>query len=172
MSILKVAMLGNPVLRRKASAVKDAGHPDVQRLVDDMLETMKEYNGVGLAGPQVHMPVRVIVVEAVKGAPWTTATALINPGFEPLSQQKGDDWEGCLSIANMRGQVPRFRQIRVSSLDRKGKALTFEATEFLARVIQHEVDHLEGVLFLDRMKDFATLTHMEEWQRFWLKKPV
>lgn len=170
MAILKVAMLGNPVLRKKAAAVKDVGAAEVQRLLDDMIETMKEYQGIGLAGPQVHASQRVCIIEAVKGAPWKEATPLVNPVIEPLSQQKGDDWEGCLSIGNMRGQVPRFRHVGVKALDRKGKPLEFEATEFFARVIQHEVDHLDGVLFVDRMKELLTLTHMDEWQRYWLKK--
>ena len=170
MAILKVAMMGNPVLRRKAAAIKDPLHPDVQRLIDDMLDTMREYAGVGLAGPQVHASQRVVVIEAVRGSGSTAATPLLNPSFEPLSQQKAEDWEGCLSISDMRGMVPRFRHIRVRAQDRKGKPLDFEATEFHARVIQHEVDHLDGVLYLDRMKDFSSLTHMNEWQRYWLKK--
>lgn len=170
MSILKVAMLGNPVLRKKAVSVKDALAPEVQRLLDDMVDTMKEYQGVGLAGPQVHASLRVCIIESVKGAPWTAATPLVNPVIEPLSQQKGDDWEGCLSIGDLRGQVPRFRHIGVKATDRRGKAMEFEATEFFARVIQHEVDHLDGVLYFDRMKDLSTLTHLNEWQRYWLKK--
>lgn len=170
MSILKVAMLGNPVLRKKAAAVKDPLAPDVQRLLDDMVDTMKEYQGVGLAGPQVHAGLRVCIIESVKGSPWTAATPLVNPVIEPLSQQKGDDWEGCLSIGDLRGQVPRFRHIGVKATDRRGKSVEFEATEFFARVIQHEVDHLEGVLYFDRMKDLSTLTHLNEWQRYWLKK--
>jgi peptide deformylase len=170
MSILKVSVMGNPVLRKKTAAVKDVLHPEVQRLADDMIETMKEYAGVGLAAPQVHAGVRVCIIEAVKGAPWAAATPLFNPAVEALSQQKGDDWEGCLSIPGLRGLVPRFRHIGVKAVDRKGKAVEFEATEFFARVIQHEVDHLDGVLFLDRMKDMGTLTFLEEWQRYWLKK--
>lgn len=170
MSILKVAMLGNPVLRKKASAVKDVAGPEMQRLLDDMIETMKEYAGVGLAGPQVHASQRVCIIEAVKGAPWKDATPLVNATFEPLSQQKGDDWEGCLSIGDLRGQVPRFRHIGVRALDRRGKAIEFEATEFVARIIQHELDHLDGVLYFDRMKDLTTLTHLNEWSRYWLKK--
>jgi peptide deformylase len=170
MAILKVAMLGNPVLRKKALSVKDVAAADVQRLLDDMVETMKEYQGIGLAGPQVHASQRVCIIESVKGAPWKEAMPLVNPVIEPLSQQKGDDWEGCLSIGNLRGQVPRFRHIGVKALDRKGKSLEFEATEFFARVIQHEVDHLDGVLYFDRMKELTTLTHMDEWQRYWLKK--
>jgi peptide deformylase len=170
MSILKVAMLGNPVLRKKAAAVKDPLHPDVQRLVDDMIATMTEYQGVGLAGPQVHAASRVIIVEAVKGSGWSGPTALINPVIEPTSQQKAEDWEGCLSIHDMRGMVPRFRSLRVRAIDRRGKEMDFEATEFHARVIQHEVDHLDGVLYLDRMKDFTSLSHMAEWTKYGLKK--
>jgi peptide deformylase len=170
MSILKVAMLGNPVLRKKAASVKDPLNPDFQRFVDDMIDTMKEYQGVGLAGPQVHASSRVIIVDAVKGSGWSGPTALINPVIEPLSQQKGEDWEGCLSINDMRGVVPRWRTIRVKAVDRRGKDMDFEATEFHARVIQHEVDHLDGVLYLDRMRDFSTLTHMSEWSKYGLKK--
>jgi peptide deformylase len=170
MAILKVAMLGNPVLRKKAVAVKDVSAAEAQRLLDDMIDTMKEYQVVGLAGPQVHASLRVCIIEAVKGAPFKEATPLVNPVLEPLTQQKGEDWEGCLSIGDLRGTVPRFRHIGVRALDRRGKPLEFEATEFFARVIQHEVDHLDGVLYLDRMKDLASLTHLNEWSRYWLKK--
>ncbi|MBI2922484.1 MAG: peptide deformylase [Planctomycetes bacterium] len=170
MAILKVAMMGNPVLRRKAAAIKDPLHPDVQRLIDDMIDTMKEYSGVGLAAPQVHTSLRVVIIEAVKGSNATAPTPLLNATFEPLSQQKAEDWEGCLSINDMRGLVPRFRHIGVKATDRKGKPLEFEATEFHARVIQHELDHIDGVLYLDRMKDLSSLTHMAEWQRYGLKK--
>ncbi|MCE9583586.1 MAG: peptide deformylase [Planctomycetes bacterium] len=170
MAILKVAMLGNPVLRKKAAAVKDVAGAETQRLIDDMIDTMKEYSGVGLAAPQVHASHRLCIIEAVKGSPFKEAVALLNPSIEPLSQQKADDWEGCLSIGDLRGTVPRFRHIGVKALDRKGKVVEFEATEFFARVIQHEVDHLEGVLYFDRMKDLTTLTHMNEWSRYWLKK--
>jgi peptide deformylase len=174
MAILKVARMGHPVLRAKARPI-DPGQiatPRVQQLIDDMFETMLEYQGVGLAAPQVHESVRLFVAgfspddddESSRGVP---KMALINPEITPVSADVVEDWEGCLSIPDIRGRVPRSRQIAVRAYDRRGKRIEIKASGFTARVIQHETDHLDGVLFFDRMTSFETLTFLDEFGRYW-----
>jgi peptide deformylase len=181
MSILKVARMGHPVLRARARAVdpSDIRSPRVQKLIDDMLETMREYQGVGLAAPQVHESVRIFVA-GFSPAPGeedddherVPLMALINPEFAPVGDEVVDDWEGCLSIPDLRGRVPRARQIDVQAFDRRGKRTELRARGFTARVIQHEIDHLDGVLFLDRMKSFQSLTFLDEFGRYWTAQTV
>ncbi len=178
MAILKVARMGHPVLRARARPI-DPGAINssrVQQLIDDMFETMHEYQGVGLAAPQVHESVRLFVAgfapeedEAEEGsrAQGVPMMALINPEITPLSQETVEDWEGCLSIPDIRGRVRRTRQILVRAYDRRGKRVEMKAAGFTARVIQHETDHLDGVLFLDRMQSFETLTFLDEFGRYW-----
>jgi peptide deformylase len=174
MAILKVARMGHPVLRAKARAI-DPGQiatPRVQQLIDDMFETMLEYQGVGLAAPQVHESLRLFVAgfspdeddEPARGVP---KMALINPEITPVGDEVVEDWEGCLSIPDIRGRVPRSRQISVRAYDRRGKRIEIKASGFTARVIQHETDHLDGVLFFDRMRSFQTLTFLDEFGRYW-----
>lgn len=172
MAILKIANLGNPVLRIPAEPVKNIQAPEIQRLIDDMIETMREYHGVGLAAPQVHRSLQIVTIEGEqeKDAPQSvpaSPTILINPRFLPTSDRTAEDWEGCLSIPNLRGKVPRYSEIEVQAHDRRGKLLTLKASEFFARVIQHEYDHLIGTVFLDRMKSLETLTFLEEYGRYW-----
>lgn len=171
MSILKVARMGHPVLRRKARAVSpgEIATPAFQRLVDDMIDTMREYSGVGLAGPQVHEGLRLFVAalgaeEEDEGE--SDALVLVNPEIRPLGNEV-EDWEGCLSIPDLRGRVPRADAIEVRALGRDGRPAEFGATGFSARVIQHETDHLDGVLFLDRMRSFESLCFLEEYSRYW-----
>lgn len=174
MSILKIARMGHPVLRQKAAPVPvgDIGSPEIRRLIDDMVETMREYSGVGLAAPQVHVPRQVIVVAADReGGGGAPPTVLVNPQITLASRKTEEDWEGCLSIPDIRGRVPRSTEIKVRAHDRAGKEVALSAKGFFARVIQHEVDHLQGVLFPDRMMDFSTLTFMEECARYWMKEP-
>jgi peptide deformylase len=175
MAILKVARLGHPVLRQQALPVSIAEirSPDIQRLIDDMVETMREYNGAGLAAPQVHVLKQICVVE-VNGnprypeAPSIPLTILINPVVTALTEEVEEGWEGCLSVPDMRGMVPRFTSVRLEAYDREGQRIEGELKEFFARVVQHETDHLHGMIYLDRMRDFATLTHLAEWNRYWL----
>ncbi len=169
--------MGHPVLRTRARAI-DVGEvksPRIQQLIDDMFETMTEYQGVGLAAPQVHEGVRLFVAgfapapgddedDEMERVP---LMALINPEIMPVGEESVEDWEGCLSIPDIRGKVPRARQIVVRALDRRGKRIELRASNFTARVIQHETDHLDGVLFFDRMKSFETLTFMDEFGRYW-----
>ncbi|MCS6927736.1 MAG: peptide deformylase [Candidatus Binatia bacterium] len=176
MAILKVCRLGHPVLRRIAEPVPldTIPTPAFQQFIDDMIETMHEYDGVGLAAPQVHVAQQVAVLEVAKHprypeAPAVPLTVLINPRVTILSEDTVDGWEGCLSIPDLRGVVPRYRELRVEALDRHGNPLSFVATDFHARVIQHEYDHLQGKVYMDRMPSLATLTHLLEWQRYWVK---
>ncbi len=175
MAILKVARLGHPVLRKVAAPipVKEIRSSEVQRLIDDMVESMREYNGAGLAANQVHVPRQVCVIE-VNGnprypdAPSIPLTILINPVVTPLTAEMEEDWEGCLSVPDMRGVVPRYTAVRLEAYDRAGAKVDVVAKEFFARVIQHETDHLAGIVYVDRMKNLSTLTHLAEWHKYWL----
>jgi peptide deformylase len=176
MAILKVSRLGHPVLRRVAESVSQETIAKLafQQFIDDMIETMHEYDGVGLAAPQVHVSQQVAVLEVEKhprypDAPSVPLTVLINPRVTVIANETVDGWEGCLSIPDLRGVVPRYRELRVEALDRHGQPLDFIAKEFHARVIQHEYDHLQGKVYMDRMSSLETLTHLSEWQRYWLK---
>jgi peptide deformylase len=171
MSILKVARMGHPVLRAKTAPIEksDIKSPVVQKLIDDMIETMIEYHGVGLAAPQVHEGVRLFVAALDNGdEEERTPLALINPEITPIGSDQVEDWEGCLSIPDIRGRVPRAREIRVRAFDRNGDRIELRAANFSARVIQHETDHLDGILFFDRMKTFDTLTFLDEYSRYWV----
>jgi peptide deformylase len=227
MSILKVARLGHPVLRERARKVDrtEITTPAFQKLIDDMLESMDEYDGIGLAAPQVHESVRLVLVgihekredgdeenggarrgteghgEARKGtgearerrgegpegheeagdgerAGDTDADgnervlsvyALINPEVTPIGREKGEDWEGCLSLPGLRGRVRRPNEVKLVALDRNANRVEMHLHGYPARVLQHEADHLDGVLFIDRMNSFETLTFLEEYAKYWAK---
>jgi peptide deformylase len=177
MSILKVARLGHPVLRKVTQNVSqpELQSPALQQFIDDMIETMKEYDGVGLAADQVHESKQIAVLEVADNPrypekPRVPLTVLVNPTITPVSEDLEEDWEGCLSIPDLRGMVPRYKTIRVQALDRQGKETDFVANEFHARVIQHEFDHLNGKVYLDRMRDFSTLTFLQEFARYWMRR--
>jgi peptide deformylase len=180
MSILKVARMGHPVLRAKAKPVApaDIKSPRIQKLIDDMFDTMREYSGIGLAAPQVHESVRVFVaglrhvdgpIAEMSPDSEMPFVAIINPQLTMVGEKVDEGWEGCLSIPDIRGLVPRAYDIKVDALDRKGHRLQFVARGLPARVIQHETDHLDGVLFFDRMRSLESLAFMEEYQRYWTK---
>ncbi len=171
MAILKVARMGHPVLRQVARPVgEDAlGSPEIRALVEDMVETMEECDGVGLAAPQVHVSRRIVVIRTSEEEPeggHAGALVLINPETRPLSEAMVTDWEGCLSIPDVRGQVPRPKAIAVEALSADGEALGFEVRGRAARIVQHEVDHLDGILFPDRMEDLKSLMFLEEYVRY------
>ena len=170
MSILKVCRLGHPVLRMEAKRVspKALASPQIQTLIDNMMETMVEYIGVGLAAPQIHESLSLAVIESHGTRGEIPMTVLVNPDVTILDEEMIEDWEGCLSIPDFRGRVPRYRKLRVDALDRNGKRIQVTAEGFFARVIQHEFDHLMGKVYLDRMRNFSTLCHLAEFQRFWL----
>jgi peptide deformylase len=172
MSLLKVAHMGHPVLRQKAGPIDTTTlrSPGVQKLIDDMAETMDEYAGIGLAAPQVHEGLRLFVAGIEQGDGKIKVIPFVNPEIVPIGDAIVEDWEGCLSIPDIRGRVPRHRDIVVRALDRRGKPFELELHGFPARVVQHETDHLDGVLFFDRMRSFETLTFLEEYGRFWARQ--
>ena len=175
MAVLKVAHLGHPILRQVAEPVppEGIGAPDVQRLIDDMFETMAEHDGAGLAAPQVHVSRRIVIYGVEENPRYPDAdavptTVLINPKITPVGSEQDEDWEGCLSVPDMRGKVPRFTRVRVEAWGRDGKPLRFAADGFHARVVQHECDHLDGTVYLDRMRSMATLSFLPEFHRYQL----
>ena len=174
MSILKVARLGHPVIRKQADLVspQEIGSPEIQKLIDDMIETMHEYDGVGLAAPQIHVSKQIAVLEVndnvrYPGSPKIPLTVLINPRITSRSKNLVEGWEGCLSIPDMRGLVPRNASLVCEALDRNGKQIKINADDFFARVIQHECDHLQGNVYLDRMANLKSLSHLKEFDQFW-----
>ena len=171
MSILKVARMGHPVLRTRARPLEpdEISTPRIQRLIDDMFETMLDNQGIGLAGPQVHENIRLFVAGVDDEEGMIPPVVMINPEVTPIGSDVEEDWEGCLSIPDIRGRVSRAMDIRVRALDRHGKNMSMTANGFPARVIQHETDHLDGVLFFDRMTSFESLTFLEEYSRYWSK---
>lgn len=169
MSILKVARMGHPVLRERARplAKSDLRNPLVQKLIDDMMDTMHEYHGVGLAAPQIHEGLRLFVgLLAEDPGPETEATVLVNPEIVPNGTASEEGWEGCLSIPDIRGMVPRFTDVTVRALNRDGKEIELHLENFAARIAQHETDHLDGILFFDRMTSMKSLTYLEEYSRY------
>jgi peptide deformylase len=172
MALLKIARMGHPVLRATAKPVEDPTAPWVRRLVDDMIETMEDAGGTGLAAPQVHVSYRVVVFrvggERLTDLPGDTElglTVLINPVIEPIGDEGALGWEGCLSVPGLRGVVPRHLRIRYRALGLDGKPIEREAAGFHARVVQHECDHLDGILYPQRMTDHRLLVFTEELQR-------
>ncbi len=177
MAILKVAHLGHPVLRQGAEPVppEAIASPQIQQLIDDMLETMVDEDGAGLAAPQVHVAKRIVIygVESNPRYPDAEAvplTVLINPTVTPVGDEQAEDWEGCLSVPDLRGKVSRFVRVDVTAWGRDGRQLRFRADDFHARVVQHECDHLDGVVYLDRMRSMETLSFLPEFQRYVLAK--
>ncbi|WP_029013668.1 peptide deformylase [Niveispirillum irakense] len=177
MAILKIARMGHPVLRGVAEPVPlTPGAPlpaDIHRLASDMVETMLDAPGIGLAAPQIHVGARIIVfrvpgdrASGAAGDVAMDAQVLINPELVPLSEETVLGWEGCLSIPGLRGVVPRFARIRYRGYDLDGNLVEREAAGTHARVIQHELDHLDAVLYLDRMPDMTKLTFTEEMKYF------
>jgi peptide deformylase len=169
MSILKVARMGHPVLRTRARALDptEVRSAPLQKLIDDLIETMQEYSGIGLAAPQVHESVRLFVAGIEGDGGKLRIVPFINPEIAPEGDTVEEDWEGCLSIPDIRGRVPRHRDITVRALDRRGRQFELPMRGFPARVIQHESDHLDGILFFDRMKSLETLTFLDEYGRYW-----
>lgn len=173
MAIRKVARLGHPILRRVAEPVpvEEISSPAVQQLIDDLIETMREYDGAGLAAPQVHVSRQVVVYEVNRNprypeAPRISLTVLVNPEVLPLTEDREEGWEGCLSVPDLRGRVPRATKVQVRARDRSGAPIEFVAEGFLARVVQHETDHLWGKVFLDRMVSAESLTFLPEFLRY------
>jgi peptide deformylase len=170
MALLKIARAGTPVLAGIARPVEDPTAPEIARLLADMRETLADSGGVGLAAPQVHVPLRVAIFHvpasrAGKGEGAVGETVLINPVITPQGDDVTEDWEGCLSLPGLTGRVPRHRVIRYQGVDQTGAAIDRVARGFHARVVQHECDHLDGILYPRRMTDMATFGFLEEMRK-------
>ena len=167
MSILKVARLGHPVLRERAAdvEVKDIKAGKFKTLIEDMIETMHEYEGVGLAGPQIHLPLRVFVFEVQervakrRGVKQVNVGAIFNATYEPIGTDTITDWEGCLSVPFLGGETPRYKRVRMRGIDHDGEPVELEVDDFTARIFQHEIDHTNGNVYLDKMPDLTTLAY-------------
>jgi len=177
MAILKVTRLGHPVIRAPSAPVpkETIASAEIQRLIDDMIETMREYDGVGIAAPQVHVSKQLAVIEVTENRRYPgegpiPLTILINPRILSASKKQLEDWEGCLSVNEFRGKVPRAESLEVDAYNRKGDKVRIQARGFFARVIQHECDHLVGKVFLDRMPNLQSLTHLQEFIRYWQER--
>jgi peptide deformylase len=177
MPILKIARMGNPILHQKAEEVADPTAPDVARLVAAMIETMEDADGTGLAAPQVHMPWRIVVYKVMEaraeaeaeadgdeesGAEAVPTTAMVNPVIEPLGDETNVGFEACLSVPDMAGPVRRFDRVRVTYQTLDGETVERETAGFHARVIQHECDHLDGILYPMRIEDMSQFGFVDE----------
>ena len=174
MAVLQIAKLGNPILRQVARRVteKECRTAAFQRFLDDLVDTMRVKDGVGLAAPQVSQSVQAIVIESEENtryrrAPHLPLLIMINPTITAYSDETIEGWEGCLSLDNLRGMVTRSAIIHVDGFDRFMEPVSMDAERFLAVVFQHEVDHLNGKLFIDRMNDLTTLSHLAEYDLYW-----
>jgi peptide deformylase len=167
MPVRPIVRLGHPALRSPAQPLPPTHirDPRVQALIDDMVETMRDAHGVGLAAPQVGEEVQIFVYQAA-GPPEIPLRVVINPLITPQVREVVYDWEGCLSIPDLRGLVPRHPTVRVQGFDREGSPLDYVAAGFEARIVQHEYDHLNGVVFLDRMRDLRSLAYFDEWESY------
>jgi len=168
---LEIIKLGHPVLRKQTQEVsrETLQTAKCQSLIDHMIKAMREGRGVGLAAPQVGESLQLCIVESSKDDQETdTPIVLVNPKIVFRSAEKQQGWEGCLSVDNLRGMVKRACEIRVDALDRNGCTMNFAAQDFRAVVLQHEIDHLAGILYLDRMENMSTLTQLDEWEKYWL----
>jgi len=171
--IRDVLRMGDPRLLERSREVARFGTPALDALLTDMRDTMKAQNGAGLAAPQIGVPLRVVIFGVDHNPRYPDAepvpyTEIVNPVLMPLGDEMEEGWEGCLSIPDMRGVVPRYTAVRLEAYDRTGEKLSAVAKEFFARVVQHETDHLNGIVYVDRMKDLSTLTHLAEWSKYWL----
>ncbi len=166
--LLQVALLGHSVLRQKAKEVQNARDPRIQSLIDDLLETVMDVNGVGISAPQVYESVRLIIIAShpnprYPNAPEMEPTPMINPKILSHSKEQKKDWEGCLSIPGIRGLIPRYTSIAVEYTDRGDKTIKRNFNDFIARIVQHEIDHLNGIMFLDRVENNAEIMSDKEY---------
>ena len=167
MAIRKLLRMGNPILLKKAEKVEIFDTPEIHELIKDMIETMKDADGAGLAAPQVGESIQLVIFGVDKNERYPEAeevpfTVLINPIITPLTQDKEDDWEGCLSVPGMRGVVPRYKQINYKGFDQYGNEIDRDAVGFHARVVQHECDHLLGILYPTRIENMKLFGYHDE----------
>lgn len=177
MAIFKIAKLGNPVLRQVAKPVdlNDLAGSAMQTFIDDMIETMHHEGGVGLAAPQVNRSIQIVVLEYTENERYPDEvsiplTVLVNPVLSDYSQETKEGWESCLSLVDFRGLVPRSTTVTLNAYNQQGNKIQKTVSDFEAVVLQHELDHLKGFVFLDRMKDLTQLSYQEEFEEFWVKK--
>ena len=169
MAILKIAKMGHPILRRPTAKVIDPSSPDVHRLIDDMIETMEDAQGAGLAAPQVHVSQSIVVFKVSEGRDQLNdevvpLTVLINPVVEPLTANFDVDWEGCLSVPGLMGEVPRLCKVRYRAISADNEPIERIAEGFHARVVQHECDHLAGILYPQRMRELSSLIFSDQYR--------
>jgi peptide deformylase len=170
-AILKIAKLGHPVLLKKTNEISNLNDIDLKKIIYDMSETMIDANGIGLAAPQVHLSHRLFIYRNpdIEEEEKIKVFVLINPKIENISNETEDDWEGCLSIPGMSGLVRRSKKIKYSAIDLKGEKVSGEVEGLHARVIQHEFDHLNGILYTSRLADKRAFGYSEEIEKFWKK---
>jgi peptide deformylase len=166
MTIRPILKMGDPRLLRKAPPVTQFGSPSLLSLIEDMFDTMHHANGAGLAAPQIGVDLQVVIFgfkhnTRYPDAPQVPETILLNPVLTPLSDDMDEAWEGCLSVPGLRGVVPRYSKLRYAGVDQYGKALVREVDGFHARVVQHECDHLIGMLYPMRVQDFSRFGYTE-----------
>jgi peptide deformylase len=173
MTIRKIATLGHPILRQRAREVtrEELASDETQQFIDDLIETMRDANGAGLAAPQVYQSVRIVAVEVRQNPrypykPDIPLTVLVNPVLEPLTEETFENYEGCLSVPNLRGLVPRVTELRLRAWDRHGSEVDSVVRGLSAGTFQHECDHLDGLLFVDRVRDTRSLTTWADFERF------
>jgi peptide deformylase len=167
---MEIAQLGNPLLRKHAEAIADVSVPAIQELIDSLSETAASANGVGIAAPQVSQSLRLFIVASRPSPRYPNAllmepTAMINPRIVAHSAEVVKDWEGCLSVPGIRGLVPRYQIIDIEYTDRDGNLQNQQLTDFVARIFQHELDHLDGIVFVDRLESTQDLYTEQEYQR-------
>lgn len=165
-----IAQLGHPILSKKALPIEDISSPSIQKLIDDMIQTVDKAGGVGIAAPQIYQNKRIFIVcskpnTRYPNAPDMPATAMINPEIISHGSEQENGWEGCLSVPSLRGLVSRYTHIKISYLDRNGLKHHATYTDFLARIFQHELDHLDGLTFVDRVASADDLISESEWYR-------
>lgn len=170
MTVKTVLKMGHPVLRQIAEPVIEFNTPALDALVEDMFETMRSLNGAGLAAPQIGVSQRVVIFSVQSNPRYPDVevvpkTILINPEIAPARQLMDEEWEGCLSVPGLRGRVPRFTEISYRGFDAQGNFFERDVSGFHARVVQHEVDHLDGILYPQRMQDLQSLCFEEELSR-------
>ncbi|MGH7998371.1 MAG: peptide deformylase [Brasilonema sp.] len=168
--LLSILQLGNPVLRQKASLIENINDEHIQKLIDDLITTVAQANGVGIAAPQVAQSYRLFIVASrpnprYPNAPEMEPTTMINPKIIAHSTEIVKGWEGCLCVPGIRGLVPRYQEIEVEYTDRNGKMQKQELTDFVARIFQHEYDHLDGIIFLDKLKDTLDIITEQEYKK-------
>ena len=171
MAILKIAKLGHPLLVKKTKEIKDLNNNDFKKFIIDMSETMLDADGIGLAAPQVHLTHRMFIYRNpdLENDDKINISVLINPKIENITDETEDDWEGCLSIPGMTGLVKRYKQIKYSAIDINGNNIKGEVEGLHARIIQHEFDHLNGVLYISRLAHKSAFGYSEEIEKFWKK---